>query len=80
MTQALLLLGRPGCHLCEELLAALQADPLIRNYPLTQACVDDRADWRASYGARIPVLLNEQGRILAEGRVTLDELRSVLNP
>lgn len=67
---AYLLLGRPDCHLCEtfedQLLTHLAASgqAAIR---LQHACVDDRGEWRMRYGQRIPVLLDEAGRVLAEG-------------
>ncbi len=62
----LLLLGRPECHLCEEFEAALRAS--LGDVPLAHACVDERAEWRMRYGRRIPVLLDGDGSVLAEGR------------
>jgi len=66
--RTLLLLGRPECHLCEdfevELRAFLGAAPVRINH----ACVDDRGEWRMRFGLRIPVLLDEAGEVIAEGR------------
>lgn len=63
----LLLLTRPGCHLCEEFRAELeQAFP--DRFELREACVDDRTDWRERYGLQIPVLLNESGALLCATR------------
>ena len=63
----LLLLGRPGCHLCEEFREELeQAFP--GRFEVREACVDDRADWRERYGHKIPVLLDEQGALLCATR------------
>lgn len=64
MTRPVLqLLGRPGCHLCEEF-----RDELERAFPgrfeVREACVDDRPEWRARYGLKIPVLLDERGALL----------------
>ncbi len=61
----LLLLSRPGCHLCEEFRAALEA-AFPGRFELCDACVDERPDWRRRYGARIPVLLSEDGSLICE--------------
>ncbi|MES0873596.1 glutaredoxin family protein [Sinimarinibacterium thermocellulolyticum] len=63
----LLLLGRPDCHLCEAFEQALREGPLPDGCVVDHACVDDRGEWRMRYGRRIPVLLDEDGRVLAEG-------------
>lgn len=61
------LLTRADCHLCEDFVAALGAhlgeSPLL----LDHADVDSRGEWRMRYGTRIPVLLDQRGRVLAEG-------------
>ena len=63
----LLLLSRPGCHLCEEFRDELeQAFP--GRFELREACVDDRADWRERYGLKIPVLLDASGTLLCATR------------
>lgn len=66
---AYLLLGRPDCHLCETFEEALQAHLAASGevVELEHACVDDRGEWRMRYGQRIPVLLDDGGRVLAEG-------------
>jgi hypothetical protein len=62
-----LLLSRPDCHLCEAFEHALReyVDPSV--VTLAHANVDERGEWRMRYGARIPVLLDADGRVLAEG-------------
>lgn len=60
---ALLLLGRPGCHLCEEFREALEAE-FPGRFEVTEACVDDRPEWRERYGLKIPVLLDAEGRVV----------------
>jgi len=63
----LLLLTRPDCHLCEEFRAELeQAFP--GRFEVREACVDDREDWRARYGLKIPVLLDADGALLCATR------------
>lgn len=62
-----LLLSRPDCHLCEDFEAALREHLGVRPFALDHASVDERGEWRMRYGARIPVLLDERGRVLAEG-------------
>lgn len=62
-----LLLGRPDCHLCEDFEAALR-EHLGAAVDVDHACVDERAEWRLRYGRRIPVLLDDAGEVVAEGR------------
>lgn len=71
-----LLLGRPDCHLCEDFEAELRACLGAAAYQLDHACVDDRAEWRMRFGRRIPVLLDESGEVVAEGRFDLEAFRS----
>lgn len=66
--RSLLLLGRPECHLCEEFEAGLRAFLSGAAVQIEHACVDDRGEWRMRFGARIPVLLDEAGEVIAEGR------------
>ena len=71
--RTLLLLTRPGCHLCEEFRDELeQAFP--GRYQLREACVDDRPEWRERYGLKIPVLLDEQGELLCATRFDPESL------
>ena len=47
---------RNGCHLCEEMAAVL-----FRGWPdqagrMQWRDVDERPEWRAAYGSRVPVL------------------------
>ena len=73
----LLLLTRPDCGLCEEFRTELeQAFP--GRYELREACVDDRPEWRARYGLKIPVLLDEQGALLCATRFDPDSLRDAI--
>ncbi|NGY04442.1 glutaredoxin family protein [Solimonas terrae] len=62
-----LLLSRPDCHLCEAFEAELREHLGVQPFLLDAADVDERGEWRMRYGTRIPVLLDEQGRVLAEG-------------
>ena len=60
----LLLLGREGCHLCEEFEAALrEAAPGVE---LEHADVDSREDWQRRYGMKVPVLLAPDGMVVCE--------------
>jgi len=47
--------SRRGCHLCELLLGELE--PLVRGRAnVTVRDIDDRPDWQAAYGERVPVV------------------------
>lgn len=61
------LLTRPDCHLCEDFEQALREHLGAALPSMAIADVDTRGEWRLRYGARIPVLLDENGRVLAEG-------------
>lgn len=61
----LLLLSRPGCHLCEEFRDALES-AFPGRFELSEASVDERPDWRSRYGDKIPVLLAADGTPICE--------------
>lgn len=71
-----LLLGRPDCHLCEDFEAELRAFLGSAPHEIAHACVDDRGEWRMRFGRRIPVLLDESGEVVAEGRFDPETFRS----
>ncbi len=62
-----LLLGRPGCHLCDEFEEELRAHA-GNTLDLERADVDSRPDWRDQFGRRIPVLLTGTGELVCEAR------------
>jgi hypothetical protein len=48
--------SRRGCHLCELLLEELL--PLVAGRATVVVCdIDSRADWRARYDTRVPVVI-----------------------
>jgi len=54
--------SRRGCHLCELLLGELE--PLVRGKAsITVRDVDERADWQAAYGERVPVVCCDDDEI-----------------
>lgn len=61
----LLLLSRPGCHLCEEFREALEA-AFPGRFDLREVSVDVRPDWHSRFGAKIPVLLARDGALICE--------------
>ena len=64
--------SRQGCHLCEDMIIALE--PMIAGHPVTLDIVDldDRPELIAEYGLRIPVL-EADGEEVCSGH--LDEAR-----
>lgn len=73
----LTLYSRPGCHLCEDMKAAIER--VARAVPLTLEEVDISTDaaLEQRYGLEIPVLLID-GKKAAKYRVTDVELRRIL--
>ncbi len=69
----LLLLSRPGCHLCEEFRDALEA-AFPGRFELKEACVDDRPGWRSRFGEKIPVLLDGEGDVICESKFDPESL------
>ena len=71
---ALTLLGKPGCHLCEEMRAV--AEPVARalGLPFDERDVRSDPELDALYGLDIPVLLLG-GREVARHRVDAAALR-----
>jgi hypothetical protein len=72
------LLTRPGCHLCEEALSRVRrVGPLLRRRVEVRDITSDPG-LEEEYHDRIPVLLDGAGRVLAEGPMALgDVLRAV---
>ncbi len=72
-----LLYSRPGCGLCEELLAELAALPAAREIPVDVVDVDSDAAARVRFGHKIPVLLFE-GELVCHGRLDAAEVHKAL--
>lgn len=69
----LALYTREGCHLCEEMLAALEPWARARNAPIAILDVDADPDARRRYGYRVPVLMLD-GEPAAHGHLDLEAL------
>jgi len=70
---SLVLLTRHGCHLCDEALTVIR--DLGGEPELLDVDADDRL--HDQYDWRVPVLMRD-GRVVAEGRITRDQVRSAL--
>lgn len=69
--------SREGCHLCEELIEALL--PLVRGrLGVVVHDVDTRAEWRATYGERVPVV-EYDGEIVCQYHLDPDALARILS-
>jgi hypothetical protein len=73
----LTLVGRPGCHLCEEMRTVVEGVLRGGALELLELNVEDHPDLLARYVFEIPVLLLE-GAEIARYRVTEAELRQRL--
>jgi hypothetical protein len=72
-----LLYSRPGCGLCEEMLAELAALPDAAAIALDVADVDADPAARSRYGHKIPVLLLD-GELVCHGRLDPDEVHKAI--
>lgn len=76
MPTALVVYSRPGCHLCEELIEALE--PLVRGRAAIEVRdVDARAEWASAYGTKIPVV-ELDGRVLCVHRLDAARVNAAL--
>jgi glutaredoxin len=68
------LISRKGCHLC------LEAEAMLAAQGIAHICLDVDADesLKKAYTFRVPVLLKE-GRVLLEGKFTLERLSMKLS-
>jgi hypothetical protein len=71
------LYSRPGCGLCEELLAQLGRIPAAHGRPIDIVDVDASAADRSRYGHKIPVLLYG-GELVCHGRLDVEEVLKAL--
>nr|WP_284155493.1 glutaredoxin family protein [Sulfuricystis multivorans] len=51
------LYGRPGCHLCADMLAVLEDFRSEHGCAIEVRNIDDDPAWRDRFGSRIPVLM-----------------------
>jgi hypothetical protein len=72
-----LLYTRPGCGLCEEMLAQLQALPIARAVPVDVVDVDSDPQARLRYGHKITVLLCA-GELVCHGPLDAEEVHKAL--
>lgn len=75
--EPLLLIGRPGCHLCDDMRAVVEAVALPLGFTLREVDLTARPELEARYAFEIPVLLLGR-RKLCRHRVTPEELREAL--
>ncbi len=77
MSGKLVLYTRRACHLCDEMLAALE--PLLKQYRAKANVIDIDGDSRLvrTYGTRIPVLMSA-GQVLCEARLEYDLVEEFL--
>jgi glutaredoxin len=74
----LTLLGKPGCHLCEEMRALVERVLQGTTLRLQEVDIQDHPDLEKLYLFEIPVLLFE-GREIARYRTSEAELRTGLH-
>jgi hypothetical protein len=77
MTRRFVLYSRPGCGLCEELMAELATMPAAQRYPIDVIDVDTDEAARSRFGHKIPVLLFA-GELVCHGRLDVEELDKAL--
>ena len=77
MAPRFLLYSRPGCGLCEEMLAELHALPAVQPLGIDVLDVDADPAMRIRYGHKIPVLLFA-GELVCHGRLDVEEVHKTL--
>lgn len=71
------LYSRPGCGLCEEMLAELADLPAAQGIAVDVIDVDGDSAAKYRYGHKIPVLLLE-GELVCHGRLDPEEVHKAL--
>ena len=76
---ALTIYSRPGCHLCDEMKAAVRrvAGSLTASITIEEIDISTDPDLEARYGLEIPVLLVD-GKKVAKYRVSDEDLTRLL--
>lgn len=59
----LVMYGRTGCHLCDEMRDALETCREQLDFSLEFRDIDASPDWQQRYGERIPVLYADEHEI-----------------
>lgn len=75
--KTLILLGRPGCGLCEQWEDLLH-ERFGGGFRLDWRDVDRDPAWQRAYGERIPVLLDADGALLCVSQLDLTALSRYL--
>ena len=78
MAERLTLYGRSYCHLCDDMVAALEALQDSLAFSLHVADVDEDPILEATYGELVPVLVDAQGREICHYFLDIAALRSRL--
>ena len=73
----MIFLERQNCNLCEDAWAVLAAATTTEG--VRRVDIDEDDDLVAEYGLRIPVLLSDEGDVLAEGVFDPTALRAALD-
>ena len=74
---SLVLVGKPGCHLCEVMRTVVRPVAAELGLTLDERDLSEDPELEARYGHHVPVLLFG-GREVARHRVTADDLRARL--
>ena len=61
--QKFILYGRFECHLCQDMQNDLLPLQKELDFELTLIDVDEKPEWVARYGSRVPVLVGDKGEV-----------------
>lgn len=71
-------LTRPGCHLCAEAEFTVRRLAGEMGVGMVMVDVDAEAELSARFGLRVPVVLDPEGTVMAEGAIEARPLRRAL--
>ncbi len=74
----LTLLERAGCHLCDDVAHILMSLSEHLDLQVTGVDIDEDDELVKEYGLRIPVILDADGAVVAEGTITRADLVRLL--
>jgi len=78
VAERLTLYGRSYCHLCDDMVAALESLRDSLEFTLHVADVDEDPKLEAAYGELVPVLVDAQGREICHYFLDIAALRTRL--
>lgn len=74
----LVVYSRPGCHLCEDMILALDEVQKSLGFEFEVVNIDSDSQLESRYGLDIPVLCGPEHRFICQHRLSMESLHRYL--